>query len=90
MISKIEIIIDGKKIKLSLDQAEELYGELDKMFGKDVEYRYYYPKPAMPYYPYWTYSTCNDSLGNTTTAIYPNSSITAVSSDTAQIHVKSQ
>lgn len=67
MIKKIIIEIDKKEITLTPKQAEKLFDELGKLYGKEKEYVPYYP-----YYPYtrpyisdpiWTWGTstnCDD------------------------------
>lgn len=50
---KIVIEIKGKEVKLSPDEAEKLYLDLDKIFGKN-------PYPIYPYYPYPYYPYRSD------------------------------
>ena len=53
---------DSKKIELSLEEAKELYGVLDGLFGGVKEYIPYptYPTyPSYPNYPLVTWSASN-------------------------------
>lgn len=76
-ISKLCLQIDGKKIELTLKQAQELKDVLNDTFGEKVT-EYIYPYRPYPYYPYstWTVSsgTCDitstGQLGTTTDTLY--------------------
>lgn len=54
MIKKIIIEIDKKEITLTPKQAEKLFDELGKLYGKEKEYVHYYPcYPNRTYPPYY-------------------------------------
>lgn len=69
MISKIVFKHpSGKEFDLTLEQAEELYNELKKLFNKDSQpvvvpfpYLEPYPYPQQPYYPNWPIITVSDT-----------------------------
>ena len=53
-IKKIVLNLGGKEVGLTLEQAKELHGVLDKIFGKTVPICPSYPYPSVPvssYYP---------------------------------------
>ncbi len=57
-ITGIEIKINGKKIKINIEDAWELKRELDKLLHvESVPYPYpVYPNPIAPYIPYVPYT----------------------------------
>jgi len=69
-IKKIVLEIKGKEHSMTIDEAKELRGELNKMFEKEIQY---YPSPTVyPTYPrpYWDngISFTNTSGSSLTTA----------------------
>jgi len=52
-VSKICLQIDGKKIELTMKQAQELKDVLNDTFGQTVT-EYIYPRPYWGH-PYWSY-----------------------------------
>ena len=74
-ITKIELTTkDGNKVELSLDEAKDLHGQLDELFGqKSATYIPYYPiiidrtvRPWwQPYNPVWGNGTvyCSSNSG---------------------------
>lgn len=71
-VDRIVLDINGKKLELSLEDAQGLRDVLDEVLGKEtiVEIREkYYPYVTVPYiytYPKWTGTiTCGDTFGNT-------------------------
>ena len=80
-ISKIELIVNNKKIELTINEAMELKDLLNKTFEKEkVEFVPYPVYPSYPVYPWWqgTY-TITDAAWTTTcqgdTLIYNNSGV---------------
>ena len=53
-ISKIELIVNDKKIELTINEAMELKDLLNKTFEKEkVEFVPYPVYPSYPVYPWW-------------------------------------
>jgi hypothetical protein len=54
---KMQLVItleEGKKLELSEEEAKELYGKLNMIFGEKKEY---IPYPTYPTYPWYTITT---------------------------------
>ena len=73
IISKIIINTKTKEITLTTKEAEELYTELSKMFGKKEVLHHYYSAPKPYYYPWWVYTS-----GSSTASYTANSDNVAV------------
>ena len=59
-ISAVEIAVGGKKIRLSVEEAQELHKSLDELFGKAISYIPTYQRPYWEWtYPRWDYSRNN-------------------------------
>ena len=69
---------NGKKVKLSLEEAKELHEQLNDLFGKDVQYVRGYP------YQYW-YNTYPVWGGGTVTTRYENAANTALTSSASNV-----
>ena len=53
-ISKIELVVNDKKIELTINEAMELKDLLNKTFEKEkVEFVPYPVYPSYPVYPWW-------------------------------------
>ena len=71
-LNRIVLLVNGKEISLTLEEAKELYDALGELFEKKIEYTPYTPSlPYMPYTPYapytpytspWTYISKGTSL----------------------------
>jgi len=48
MIKKIILDLEGKEVNLSVEEAERLYNDLGRVFGR----RDFIPYPVYPYIPY--------------------------------------
>lgn len=90
-IAKICLDIDGKKIELTLKQAQQLKDVLNETFGEEVT-EYVYPHHHHHnHYPYWTYTSSptiapQPFLGTTITC---GNVAEAISSDTANVSANS-
>jgi hypothetical protein len=71
-VSFIELVVGGKKIRLSIEEAQELHQSLDALFGKTIQYIQTYRKPYWEWtwtYPDWSYSGTT-STGTVTTPLF--------------------
>ena len=62
MITKVEIELkNGTTVKLTVEEAETLFNDLKKLFGKEVTYKwekpYEYPWWQPYEYPWWSTGT---------------------------------
>lgn len=73
-ITKITIKTGKRESEWTMDEARDLWAELDRVFGpKNVYYKPYYP-PYSPYVPWWSTTTYGDAYkaisGGTTVTYY--------------------
>jgi hypothetical protein len=82
-ISRIEIDLGGKTIKLTLQQAQSLKNALNDTFGEKVT-QYVYPYHHHYPHPYTTWSSNAADISDTTTAGGPMN-VTAYASSTGTL-----
>lgn len=83
-ITQIEITLPSRTIKLKLEEAEELYKELGKLFGTGPNYVVHYVPTVVPYteppgspwtpYPQITWTASSDPAVNTKPLYYSEAS----------------